>query len=299
MARSKQLTGSLFVVMSSLGFAIVPTLGVTAYDRGSNAMGVMTPRFTLAALLLIVIRQIFAKNEVWPAKRQALTMFALGGFGVTTVSLMYFIAIDSIDTSLAIVLWYGYPVLVLLIAWAVDGKRPTIRVLAPLAITFVGIAITAGQISGGAGSAIALVVGSSIVFAIYLSILSRTSNNMGLLTGVMILNCGTATGYWVVSMLPFKNLDPFFPSSTNVWLLIVAIAVFGTVVPFLCSLSALQRISAGSYSVITTAEPVMHIFMGVIFLNELMTINRFFGALLVIVGLTIFTVLDSRMNGGR
>jgi hypothetical protein len=34
-------------------------------------------------------------------------------------------------------------------------------------------------------------------------------------------------------------------------------------------------------------------------LNELMTINRFFGALLVIVGLTIFTVLDSRTNGGR
>ena len=299
MARSKQLTGSLFVVMSSLGFAIVPTLGVTAYDRGSNPMGVMTPRFTLAALLLIVIRQIFARNEGWPTKRHAITMFAIGGFGVTTVSLMYFIAIDSIDTSLAIVLWYGYPVLVLLIAWAVDGKRPTIRVLAPLAITFVGIAITAGQISGGAGSAIALVVGSSVAFAIYLSILSRTSNNMGLLTGAMILNCGTATGYWVVSMSPFKNLDPIFPSSINVWLLIVAIAGFGTVVPFLCSLLALQRISAGSYSVITTAEPVMHIFMGVIFLNELMTINRFFGALLVVVGLTIFTVLDSRSTGGR
>jgi drug/metabolite transporter (DMT)-like permease len=82
-------------------------------------------------------------------------------------------------------------------------------------------------------------------------------------------------------------------------LIIVAAATFGTVLPILCSLSALQRISAGSYSVITTAEPVMHIFMGVIFLNELMTINRFFGALLVIVGLTIFTVLDSRTNGGR
>jgi fucose permease len=74
MARSKQLTGSLFVVMSSLGFAIVPTLGVNAYDRGSNAMGVMTPRFTLAALILIVIRQIFARNEGWPTKRQAFTV---------------------------------------------------------------------------------------------------------------------------------------------------------------------------------------------------------------------------------
>ena len=299
MARSKQLTGSLFVVLSSLGFAIVPTLGVNAYDRGSNAMGVMTPRFTLAALILIVIRQIFAKNEGWPTKRQALTMVALGGCGITTVSLMYFIAIESVDTSLAIVLWYGYPVLVLLIAWAVDGKRPTIRVLAPLAITFVGIAITAGQIGGGSGSAIALVIGSSVVFAFYLSLVSRTSNKMGLITGAMFLNLGAATGYWLVSIVPIEQLNPIFPSTTNIWLIIVAAATFGTVLPILCSLSALQRISAGSYSVITTAEPVMHIFMGVIFLNELMTINRFFGALLVIVGLTIFTVLDSRTNGGR
>ncbi len=292
MARSKQLTGSLFVVMSSLGFAIVPTLGVNAYDRGSNAMGVMTPRFTLAALILIVIRQIFAKNEGWPTKRQALTMVALGGCGITTVSLMYFIAIESVDTSLAIVLWYGYPVLVLLIAWAVDGKRPTIRVLAPLAITFVGIAITAGQIGGGSGSAIALVIGSSVVFAFYLSLVSRTSNKMGLITGAMFLSLGAAMGYWLVSIVPIEQLNPIFPSTTNIWLIIVAAATFGTVLPILCSLSALQRISAGSYSVITTAEPVMHIFMGVIFLNEVMTGNRFIGASLVLTGLFLFSLLD-------
>jgi drug/metabolite transporter (DMT)-like permease len=291
-ARSKQLTGSLLVVLSSLGFAIVPAIGVTAYDRGANPMGVMTPRFTLAALLLIVIRQMFARHEGWPTKRQILTMFALGGCGVTTVSLMYFIAIDSVDTSLAIVLWYGYPVLVLLIAWVVDGKRPTIRVLGPLAITFVGIAMTAGQLSGGSGTAIALVVGSSVVFAFYLSGVSRTSNKMGLITGAMIVNCGTATGYWVVSALPIKRLDPAFPTSINVWLLIVVISSLGTVLPFLCSLSALKRISAGTYSVITTVEPVMHIFMGVIFLNEVMTGNRFIGASLVLTGLFLFSLLD-------
>jgi drug/metabolite transporter (DMT)-like permease len=291
-ARSKQLTGSLLVVLSSLGFAIVPAIGVTAYDRGANPMGVMTPRFTFAALLLIIIRQVFARHEGWPAKRQILTMFALGGCGVTTVSLMYFIAIDSIDTSLAIVLWYGYPVLVLLIAWVVDGKRPTIRVLGPLAITFIGIAITAGQLSGGSGTAIALVVGSSVVFAFYLSGVSRTSNKMGLITGAMIVNCGTATGYWVVSALPIKRLDPAFPTSINVWLLIVVISSLGTVLPFLCSLLALKRISAGTYSVVTTVEPVMHIFMGVIFLNEVMTGNRFIGASLVLTGLFLFSLLD-------
>jgi drug/metabolite transporter (DMT)-like permease len=115
---------------------------------------------------------------------------------------------------------------------------------------------------------------------------------MGLMTGAMIVNCGTATGYWVVSALPIKRLDPVFPTSTNVWLLIVVISSLGTVLPFLCSLLALKRISAGTYSVVTTVEPVMHIFMGVIFLNEVMTGNRFIGASLVLTGLFLFSLLD-------
>ena len=51
---------------SSMGFAVVPTITRTAYDEGANALGVMTPRFALAAILITAIRLVFGKKEGWP-----------------------------------------------------------------------------------------------------------------------------------------------------------------------------------------------------------------------------------------
>jgi len=55
MSRNQRATGTLFVMASSLGFAVVPTITKTAYDEGANALGVMTPRFVLAAILITAI----------------------------------------------------------------------------------------------------------------------------------------------------------------------------------------------------------------------------------------------------
>jgi len=292
--QDQRLSGTLFVMASSVGFAVVPTITKTAYDKGANALGVMTPRFVLAALLITAIRLIFGKKEGWPNLKLMISMFFIGAIGVTSVSLLYFLAIDEIDSSLAIVLWYSYPVLVLLIAWVFEHKRPSATIVIPLILTLTGIAISAGQVQGGKTTAIVLVVASSMIFAVYLTVLSKVTRRMGLLTGASILNIGTGCGYVVVGLFSTRSFAPSFPTDSTVWLLIGAAAVLGTTLPFLCSLAALHRIPPGMYSVITTLEPVWHIIMGVIFLGEIMTNNRIVGAMLTVGGLLLFSLLEAR-----
>ena len=294
MPQNQRLSGTLFVMASSLGFAVVPTITKTAYDQGANPLGVMTPRFIITALLIFSIRMIFGRKEAWPSPKLALSMLLVGAIGVTAVSLLYFMAIDQIDSSLAIVLWYAYPVVVLLIAWIFEHKRPSVTIVVPLILTLSGIAISAGQVSGGKTSAIVLVVTSSLIFAFYISILSKITPKMGLLTGASFLNIGTAIGYTVVCLFATDSFAPDFPTTSRVWLLIFGAAVVGTTLPFLCSLAALHRIPAGMYSIITTLEPVWHIIMGVIFLGETMTKNRIYGACLTVGGLLLFSALEVR-----
>jgi drug/metabolite transporter (DMT)-like permease len=294
MATNQRLSGTLFVMASSMGFAVVPTITRTAYDEGANALGVMTPRFAIAAILITAIRLLFGKKEGWPNVKLTIAMFFIGAVGVTAVSLLYFIAIGQIDSSLAIVLWYAYPVLVLLIAWVFEKKRPSATIVIPLILTLTGIAISAGQVKGGNTTAIVLVVSSSMIFAVYITVLSKVTQKMGLLTGASILNMGTATGYIVVGLFSTSAFAPVFPTTGKVWLLITGAAVIGTTLPFLCSLAALKRIPTGMYSVITTLEPVWHIIMGVIFLGEVMTNNRIIGASLTVGGLLLFSALEVR-----
>ena len=280
--------------MACLGFSIVPALAKSSYNRGANALGVMTVRFTVAALLLLVARFIFGRKETWPDAKGTLALLVIGAVGVTAVSLTYFIAIDEIDTSLAIVLWYVYPVFVVGVSWAILHKKPRRNVFIALPFTLAGIAITAGQLSGGSGSAITLVMVSSFLFSFYIIGLDKASRGNGLITNVTVLSVGTAIGYWFVCLVPITPLEPIFPDDSRTWTMIVVLAIFGTTAPFLFSVAGLTRLEASTYSVITTIEPILGIIVAVIFLGEEMSAARLLGAALVIGALIGFSVSESR-----
>jgi drug/metabolite transporter (DMT)-like permease len=291
-AKNPKLVGTLFVMMSSLGFSIGPSLAKHAYESGANPLGVMTVRFTIASLIMLVLRQIILRNEPLPTLKMILEMLAIGALGITTVSFAYFLAIESIDTGLAIVLWYCNPLIVVLMSWLFFKKRPTRSIAISLVFTLTGIFITAGQIKSGSNGAIALIMFSAFMFSVYLLTVSRSLKKVNLLTGVTFINIGAALGYWLICLvLPF-GLAVEYPSNTLSWLLIIAFSVFGTVVPFLFSYAGMKRVGPSMLAVITTLEPVLAITMGIIFLNESLTIQKVIGAALVIGALVLLSVLD-------
>ena len=155
-------------MMSSLCFSIGPTLAKNAYDAGANPLGVMTVRFTIASLIMLVLRQISMRREPFPSLKLIFEMFLIGALGITTVSFTYFLAIETLDTGLAIVMWYFFPVIVVLISWIVYKKRPSRNIVISLFFSLTGIIITTGQVKGGSNSAITLVMVSSFLFGRFL-----------------------------------------------------------------------------------------------------------------------------------
>ena len=294
MPQNRRLLGTALTFMACLGFSIVPALAKSSYDAGANALGVMTVRFSIATVLLLVARLVFGRKESWPDRRRTIELLVIGAVGITAVSLTYFIAIDDIDTSLAIVLWYVYPIFVVAVSWVLFKKRPRRNVFVALPFTLAGIAITAGQVSGGSGTAITLVMVSSFLFSFYILALDRASRGVGLITNVTVLSIGTAIGYWIVCLTPITPLEARFPDDTRTWVLITTLAVFGTTAPFLFSVAGLTRLEASTYSVITTIEPVLGIIVAVLFLGESMSATRLIGAALVIGALVGFSVSESR-----
>ena len=280
-------------MMSSLGFSIGPTLAKYAYDAGTNALGVMTIRFTIASLFMLIIRQIVTRGESMPSLPLLLEMFAVGAIGITIVSFTYFLAIEDMDTGLAIVIWYCNPLVVVFISWIIYKKRPTRNIVISLFFSITGIAITTGQVKSGSSGAITLIFVSAFLFAFYLLGLSRTLKKTDLLTGVTFINIGAMLGYWLIcATLPF-DLTVEFPTNAKSWLYISAFALFGTVVPFMFSFAGMNRVGPSMLSVITTIEPVLAIMMGIIFLSEPITTLRVVGAIFVIGALIALTTLES------
>ena len=292
--KNTRVIGTILVMMSSLGFSIGPTLAKHAYDSGANPLGVMTVRFLIASGIMLVLRQILSRGEPFPNRKIMLEMFLVGALGITIVSLTYFLAIETIDTGLAIVIWYCNPVIVVLITWLIYKKRPSRNIVFTIFFSLVGIAITTGQIQGGSGSAIALVLFSAFGFAIYLLALDHTLRKVDLLTGTTCINLGSALGYLLICLTRPFGLSLELPTSSNGWLFIATFALFGTVVPFLFSYAGMQRVGPSMLSVITLIEPVLAIAMGIIFLAEPITTARVVGATFVIGSLMALQLLEKR-----
>ena len=293
MPKNQRVIGTLFVFLSSTGFATVPTFTKKIYAHDTNAMGVMSVRFALATLLMFVIRAVMLRNAPWPSLKNTAKLL-LWGVCIMGISLTYFIAINDIDTGLAIVLFYANPVFIVFGSWIIWKKRPSKNVLLSLVFTMIGVFITVGQIGEASLSAVALVLLSAIFFTIYLLGLSHSLEQTDVITSVVLVNAGGAISYWFLVATSPGSLTAEFPHDSVAWLYIAGLVVFGTVTPILAGFAGLKRVGPSMVSVLTTLEPVLAIAAGVIFLSEDLTVNRVVGAGFVIGALIALSVLEAR-----
>ena len=293
MPKNQRVIGTLFVFLSSTGFATVPTFTKKIYAHDTNAMGVMSVRFALATLLMFVIRAVMLRNTPWPSLKNTAKLL-LWGVCIMGISLTYFIAINDIDTGLAIVLFYANPLFIVFGSWIIWKKRPSRNVLISLIFTMIGVFITVGQIGDASMSAVALVLLSAVFFTIYLLGLSHSLEQTDVITSVVIVNAGGAISYWFLVATSPGSLTAEFPRDSVAWLYIAGLVVFGTVTPILAGFAGLKRVGPSMVSVLTTLEPVLAIAAGVIFLGEDLTVNRVVGAGFVIGALIALSVLEAR-----
>ena len=293
MPKNQRVIGTLFVFLSSTGFAIVPTFTKKLYAYDTNALGVMSVRFTLAAILMLAIRAVMLRNTPWPSLKNTAKLL-LWGVCIMGISLTYFIAINDIDTGLAIVLFYANPLFIVFGSWIIWKKRPSRNVLISLVFTMIGVFITVGQIGDASMSAVALVLLSAVFFTIYLLGLSHSLEQTDVITSVVLVNAGGAISYWFLVVSSPGSLTSEFPRGSVAWLYIAGLVVFGTVTPILAGFAGLKRVGPSMVSVLTTLEPVLAIAAGVIFLSEDLTVNRVVGAGFVIGALIALSVLEAR-----
>ena len=293
MPKNQRVIGTLFVFLSSTGFATVPTFTMKIYEHDTNAMGVMSVRFTLAAALMFVVRAVMVRNTPWPSVKNTAKLL-LWGVCITGISLTYFVAINDIDTGLAIVLFYANPLFIVFGSWIIWKKRPSKNVLISLVFTMIGVFITVGQIGNASLGAVALVLLSAVFFTIYLLGLSHSLEQTDVITSVVLVNAGGAISYWLLHVTSPGSLTSEFPHDSVAWLYVAGLVIFGTVTPILAGFAGLKRVGPNMVSVLTTLEPVLAIAAGVIFLAEDITVNRVIGASFVIGALIALSVLEAR-----
>ena len=294
MLKNQRALGFALVLLSSLGFSMAPTFSKRAYESGANTVGVLIVLFTVAAFLMLLIRQFSSGQRVWPQPRLILELFLLGAIGYSGAAFFYFTAIENMSTGVYIVIWYIYPVFVVLIGWAIFKTKPKRQTIFSLVSAMIGVAITAGQPGNATTKGVILVLLSSLTYTFYTLSGSRAFKKTDLYTGVTFVMAGAASTFWLYWLLAPSSTPVLFPQHTSGWVWIGALAIFATVLSTSTLFAGLKILGPNTTSVVNTVEPVLNIVAGILFLNEVFSLQQGVGAVFVVGALLYLGIHETR-----
>ena len=294
MRKNPNSLGVALIIVSSIGFGLAPTFATFSYRNGGNAVGTLLARFTVATLLMLIVRKISGRQAKWPRPLLFGQLFLLGAIGYFTATILYFTAIQNIDSGLAITIFYCNPVIVVLLSWWLLGNKPSRIIVWCLVSTLIGVAIAAGQVGNADTISVILVLIVAVEYAFYMIISSKVLPKVDLFTGVTIVMFGAASSFAIYALFAPSSVEVIFPNAINGWVSVLMLAVVATVIPTATLYAGMNLIGTGKTAVIQTFEPVASILAGVIFLSEPLTLPRIIGATFVIGAVGVLATAESR-----
>lgn len=294
MRKNPNSLGVALIIVSSIGFGLAPTFATFSYRNGGNAVGTLLARFTVATLLMLIVRKISGRQAKWPRPLLFGQLFLLGALGYFTATILYFTAIQNIDSGLAITIFYCNPVIVVLLSWWLLGNKPSRIIVWCLVSTLIGVTIAAGQVGNADTISVILVLIVAVEYAFYMIISSKVLPKVDLFTGVTIVMFGAASSFAIYALIAPSSVEVIFPNAINGWVSVLMLAVVATVIPTATLYAGMNLIGTGKTAVIQTFEPVASILAGVIFLSEPLTVPRIIGATFVIGAVGVLATAESR-----
>jgi drug/metabolite transporter (DMT)-like permease len=242
-------------MLAAAGFAAMAIFAKLAYEAGFDVSSLLLMRFVIAGAVLWAIVAI--RRPARPSLRTVALAAGLGAVGYALQAATFFASLERIDASLASLLLYVYPTLVLIGAVAIGRERATRRRVGALALASAGtVLVLLG--GGGVGAldpvGIALVFAAAVTYTVYILVSDRhgTDTDPFLLTAMIITAAGIAVGIWSAA-----HGGPDLHVAAQGWEAVAAIAVVSTVVPTAAFLLGLRRVGPATASIVATLEPVI------------------------------------------
>ena len=283
--------GLILAVTAANLFSSKVLLVKLAYAQGAAPMQVLGLRMAAALPFFAAI----ALNELWrgkgqrPTSRDYLGMSCLGLVGYYLASTLDFHGIAYLTSSMERLLLYLYPSFVVVIRSLVQRTRPTGRELAALGLAYLGLAMVywdehltrSGDVLLGA----ALVLGSSLSFAIYLYFSSHYVKKVG---SRFFASYSTRISFLAIILHSLlAGGEGAVPLNPGLILIGLAIAIFCTVLPTLAMHKAVSLVGSARVAILGTSGIVAPMVVGTLLFAEPLTPLRLLGTALILASVVL------------
>lgn len=289
---NQKYKGFLLVMAGASLWGTLPIFSNFSYQLGSDAMTSAAMRCYLAAAVFLLL--MLANGSLKTLKIRELPFYL--SYGIVAgggTFIFYMLAIEQLSTAMAAILLYTGPAFVIIFSRIFYKERITKAKFAALCCTFTGSLLVVrgydlASISAN-GKGICLGILSGISYSMT-TVMGRKANQLH--DGQM--NAGLMTIFVVPLFLLLKPVWSISVPSVGLWPLYIALALLGTVLPYIFYLKGLNTgIDGGMASITATLEPVVGTVLSVLILHDTLEWQQILGIVIVIAGVSI-PVLSAR-----
>lgn len=278
--------GCLLAAGAAVFLACKGVLVKDALLAGADPTAVIAVRMGVSLPCFAVVLWWCSRGAPRLGRRSVGVVALLGLVGFHLASWLDVLGLRHISVALERIVLYIYPTLVVAMNWALGRARPGVAMLAAVAVTWLGIAVSFADQSVGGGevaAGVVLVLGSALAYAVYMVGIEPTLRRHGGLRVTALAMCAACAGVVLHGVLAVPaHLWAAQPSA--LWRDGVLLAAFATVLPILMGGAALRRIGGGPSAIISTIGPGVTVMAAWAWLGERPTPWTWAGLALTVAG---------------
>jgi drug/metabolite transporter (DMT)-like permease len=263
---------------------VMPMFALQLYAAGIGAPSMLFWRYGMALCLMGAVAAML-RLDLKRAWRDGAWRIALVGASLGAAqTLCFWESIKTLETSVAVLLFYTYPAVTLAIDRVVFKQpiRPVALFCVAIILFGAGL-ITAPGLRAGAldPRGLAWALPSPLFYALYLAFNARLLRRHPPLVGAGFLYIGMGLTFGAAAAV--IGLD--VPAQSPTWLLLLLVAIGPSALTTTLFSYAVPRLGASSYAIIANVELVTVVAIGVLVLGESVTPGRLAGAALIVAGI--------------
>lgn len=287
--RMKKIRSFIYILLSGMLWGCMGVFVRVLNKQGIASMDIVFLRAIVTAVAMVIFLFIFQRRMLKIHWKDFWCFLGTGIASITFFNFCYFKAIMMTSLSVAAVLLYTAPAIVMILSYILFYEAFTVRKVIAIVMTFFGCMLVTGML--GQQQAITTTgllygLGAGLGYAFY-SIFSRYALEKGYHS--LTITCYTFIVTTVVSVF-FTNVSKVsmvvFSSPLYV-MLTVALGLICTVAPYLLYTLGLQEVDNSHAAIIASIEPVTATVLGFVVFGEDITVVKMMGMILVLGGMAV------------
>ena len=285
----KKIRSFIYILLSGMLWGCMGVFVRVLNKQGIASMDIVFLRAIVTAVAMVIYLFIFHRKMLKIHWKDFWCFLGTGIASITFFNFCYFKAIMMTSLSVAAVLLYTAPAIVMILSYILFREAFTVRKVIAIVMTFFGCMLVTGML--GQQQAITTTgllygLGAGLGYAFY-SIFSRYALEKGYHS--LTITCYTFIVTTVVSVF-FTNVSKVsmvvFSSPLYV-MLTVALGLICTVAPYLLYTLGLQEVDNSHAAIIASIEPVTATVLGFVVFGEDITVVKMMGMILVLGGMAV------------